>query len=113
MEFAVALASVVAVVGGLTLISTLSWLVRSNLGGKERLPPVKSGWIPWVGCAIPFGKEPLWFIQQTRKEVSLAKPKVEEGVFSGEEICGGLGLMYCSVVKPDTCKWLSSSSKSS
>ena len=81
MEFAVALASVVAVVGGLTLISTLSWLVRSNLGGKERLPPVKSGWIPWVGCAIPFGKEPLWFIQQTRKEVSLAKPKVEEGVF--------------------------------
>jgi len=65
MEFAAAV-----VIGGLALLAAVLWLVRSNSSRRTRLPPVKGGWIPWVGCAIPFGKEPLWFIQRTRKEVS-------------------------------------------
>ena len=100
MEFAVALGSVLTAVVGLTLFATVSWLVKSNLRGKARLPPVKSGWIPWVGCAIPFGKEPLWFIQQTRKEVRYCK-----GVgrcFLAGGVWGGLGLTYPSQAKPDT-----------
>ena len=60
------------VIGGLALLTTLLWLVRSNSIHRTRLPPVKGGWMPWVGCAIPFGKEPLLFIEQTRKEVSPA-----------------------------------------
>ena len=90
MEFAVALASVLAAVVGLTLFATVSWLVKSNLRGKARLPPVKSGWIPWVGCAIQFGKEPLWFIQQTRKEVSLILQRRWKMFFSGR----GCGLVW-------------------
>ena len=61
------------VIGGLALLTALLWLVRSNsIHRRTRLPPVKGGWMPWVGCAIPFGKEPLLFIEQTRKEVSPA-----------------------------------------
>ena len=74
MEFAAAV-----VIGGLALLATVLWLVRSNSSRRTRLPPVKGGWIPWVGCAIPFGKEPLWFIQRTRKEVSagLARTRIK------------------------------------
>ena len=68
MEFTDPVAAAV-VIGGLALLATLLWLVRSN---SARLPPVKGGWMPWVGCAIPFGKEPLWFIQRTKEEVSPA-----------------------------------------
>ena len=32
-------------------------------------PPVCKGWIPWLGCAVEFGKQPLDFIEQKRKEV--------------------------------------------
>ena len=33
------------------------------------LPPVQGGHIPWLGCAVSFGKEPLHFIQRTHKKV--------------------------------------------
>ena len=32
-------------------------------------PPVRTGWLPWLGCAVEFGKEPLNFIKRTKDEV--------------------------------------------
>ena len=45
----------------LTLISVT--LMKSKQAKK---PPVIAGWIPWVGCAIEFGKAPLNFIKAAR-----------------------------------------------
>ncbi|KAL8619018.1 hypothetical protein ACOMHN_020716 [Nucella lapillus] len=39
-----------------------------NNEGKN-LPPLYAGWIPWVGCALEFGKAPVHFIEQKRKEL--------------------------------------------
>lgn len=61
-----ALAAGIAVIGGLTLM--LAVLCRSR--GDLKLPPARSGWIPWLGVAIPFGKEPLKYLQRCRDEVS-------------------------------------------
>ncbi|BFZ25087.1 hypothetical protein BsWGS_28125 [Bradybaena similaris] len=35
---------------------------------KEQ-PPLYSGWIPWLGCAVEFGKSPLMFIEAKRQEM--------------------------------------------
>ena len=35
----------------------------------KRLPPVKSGPIPWLGCALQFGKAPLHVIRSAHQEV--------------------------------------------
>lgn len=32
-------------------------------------PPLYSGWLPWVGCAVEFGREPVYFIEEKRKEL--------------------------------------------
>ncbi len=45
------------------------WMVLLKLKAKLRYPPVESGWIPWLGCAVAFGKAPLLFIQQTKEKV--------------------------------------------
>ena len=57
-----------AVVGALGLVSFLAWLLRAQRR-RQNLPPERSGWLPWLGCAVAFGKAPLFFIQKTRKEV--------------------------------------------
>lgn len=57
-----------AVVGALGLVSFLAWLLRAQRR-RQDLPPERSGWLPWLGCAVDFGKAPLFFIQKTRKEV--------------------------------------------
>jgi len=33
-----------------------------------KYPPVIKGWIPWLGCAIDFGKEPLNFIKKSTEK---------------------------------------------
>lgn len=53
--------------GAVLLLAVLWRLLRAKPSG--RLPPVKDGWIPWLGCAIEFGKEPLFFVQKAQKEV--------------------------------------------
>ncbi|XP_064397824.1 24-hydroxycholesterol 7-alpha-hydroxylase-like [Halichondria panicea] len=45
------------------------WMVLLKLKAKLRYPPVESGWIPWLGCAVAFGKAPLLFIQQTKEKL--------------------------------------------
>ncbi|XP_076445401.1 24-hydroxycholesterol 7-alpha-hydroxylase-like [Babylonia areolata] len=42
------------------------WNAKSN-GGN--LPPLCAGWLPWIGCAVEFGKAPVHFIEQKRKEM--------------------------------------------
>lgn len=61
---------------GLVLVVALVLLVIAKLTifkSEANLPPAKRGLIPWVGVAIPFGKEPLYYIEKTRREVSGAK----------------------------------------
>lgn len=56
------------VVGTLGLVSFLAWLLRAQRR-RQNLPPERSGWLPWLGCAVAFGKAPLFFIQKMRREV--------------------------------------------
>ena len=46
----------------------ISYIVKSVLARKSTQPPVISGWVPWIGCAIEFGKAPLEFIRRARDE---------------------------------------------
>ncbi len=50
----------------LTLFMLLLLFFRKN---KCILPPCYSGWIPWLGCAIEFGKAPLHFIDESKQKV--------------------------------------------
>ena len=57
--------AILTVLGLLTLL-----LLKRAHGGADKLPPLRSGWLPWLGCALEFGKEPLNFIKRTRDEVT-------------------------------------------
>ncbi|XP_077977069.1 24-hydroxycholesterol 7-alpha-hydroxylase-like [Glandiceps talaboti] len=48
----------------LTVVLTWFILKRKNTG----LPPAVAGWIPWLGCAIEFGKAPLDFIARCKEK---------------------------------------------
>ena len=43
---------------------SLNFLAAKNV----KYPPVIKGWIPWLGCAIDFGKAPLNFIRKSTEE---------------------------------------------
>ena len=57
----------------LPVLTYLYWRVSNapaiSFSGSSKLPPVEGGWIPWLGCALAFGKEPLWFIKKTQEKV--------------------------------------------
>lgn len=59
---------------GVLLLGYLYWRVSrgpgAGLSRRCKLPPVEGGWIPWVGCAVAFGKEPLWYIKKTHDKVN-------------------------------------------
>ena len=46
---------------------------------STKYPPVCKGWIPWLGCAVEFGKRPLNFIEQKRKEVKAHDQMIDIG----------------------------------
>ena len=56
------------VVGALLILLVIVKLTIFKRGSN--LPPARTGWIPWIGVAVPFGKEPLYYIEKTRREVS-------------------------------------------
>ena len=58
----------VAILTVLGLLTSL--LLKRTHGGADKLPPLRSGWLPWLGCALEFGKEPLNFIKRIRDEVT-------------------------------------------
>lgn len=73
MEVAALLVVVVSV--AVLLLSYLCWKVSRSPGASClprgcKLPPVEGGWVPWVGCAVAFGKEPLWYIKKTHEKVN-------------------------------------------
>ena len=45
----------------------LNFLAAKNV----KYPPVIKGWIPWLGCAIDFGKAPLNFIRKSSERHGL------------------------------------------
>ena len=55
----------------LTLSVLAFFFLNRKSSANQCLPPLKSGWIPWFGIAFEFGKEPLHYIEKTRKEVGL------------------------------------------
>ncbi|ELU17287.1 hypothetical protein CAPTEDRAFT_220158 [Capitella teleta] len=38
-------------------------------GRATDLPPMLSGWVPWIGCALQMGQQPLNFIQNARQKL--------------------------------------------
>lgn len=54
---------------GVLLVAYLCWKVwrgpGASVGRVCKLPPVQRGWLPWLGCALDFGKQPLNYIKQT------------------------------------------------
>ena len=62
-------------VGAMLLLPALTylyWRISRGPGAslfRGKVPPVEGGWIPWLGCALTFGKEPLWFIKKAHKKV--------------------------------------------
>ena len=59
-----AMAAAVALMTALLVVAA-AWR-RSKSGN---LPPCRSGWIPWLGAGIAFGKAPLHYIESCRNEV--------------------------------------------
>ena len=56
---------------GLVLFILAQVYRRRQLIASLNLPPCYSGWIPFLGCAVEFGKEPLNFIEKMRQQVIL------------------------------------------
>ena len=46
----------------------ITYFVKSVLARKSNQPPIVTGWLPWIGCAIDFGKTPLEFIRRARDQ---------------------------------------------
>ena len=61
---ALAVPAVITVIGALACLFVI---YRRRV--DSRLPPERSGWIPWLGAAVPFGKAPLHYIKECRDEV--------------------------------------------
>ena len=40
-------------------------------GRRREMYPPCLGWIPWLGCAVQFGKAPLDFIEESRRKVNV------------------------------------------
>ena len=50
----------------LVVLLVIAFLSIDFLGKKNiKYPPLIKGWIPWLGCAIDFGKAPLNFIKES------------------------------------------------
>ena len=50
----------------LVVLPVIALLSLHFLTAKNtRYPPLIKGWIPWLGCAIDFGKAPLDFIKKS------------------------------------------------
>ncbi|ESO89269.1 hypothetical protein LOTGIDRAFT_106561 [Lottia gigantea] len=43
-------------------------LIKNQATGLK-YPPVYEGWLPWIGCAMEFGKQPLEFIHKKQQDL--------------------------------------------
>lgn len=59
------LTGLIGLVGSLIVLL----MVACRCSRGVQLPPTRSGWIPWLGAAVGFGKAPLHYIETCRQEV--------------------------------------------
>ena len=59
------------------------WLAKRS---RSLAPPSVSGWLPWVGCAVSFGKAPLEFIAKTKEQLGNVFTIHAAGKLSVEDI---------------------------
>lgn len=48
-------------------LALLTYLAKTVAGRKRTQPPVFSGWLPWIGCALEFGANPLGLIRRVQQ----------------------------------------------
>lgn len=53
------------------LVSALYFIPRLMSKRGTGRPPCNYGWLPFLGCAIEFGKEPLIYIRKMQRAVSI------------------------------------------
>ncbi|XP_045195675.1 24-hydroxycholesterol 7-alpha-hydroxylase-like [Mercenaria mercenaria] len=53
---------------GLIFIFSVLILIYFERYHDKKAPPSCGGWIPWLGCAVQFGKQPLGFIKRKSQE---------------------------------------------
>ena len=46
------------------------YIICIEIFKQKSQPPCVGYWQPWIGCALQFGKEPLYFIERARTKVS-------------------------------------------
>lgn len=69
MEIDISAHAVELVFVSVFLLAYVCWKLSSRDGKLH--PPVEGGWVPWLGCAVAFGKEPLWYIKKTHEKVGM------------------------------------------
>ncbi|XP_041351276.1 24-hydroxycholesterol 7-alpha-hydroxylase-like [Gigantopelta aegis] len=57
------------VVWALTVFLIVVFTLLIKRKKHTNYPPLYSGWIPWLGCALEFGRAPVLFIEAKRKEL--------------------------------------------
>ncbi|KAK7107491.1 24-hydroxycholesterol 7-alpha-hydroxylase-like [Littorina saxatilis] len=57
------------VLGLVSLLLQIFWRRIIAKNGRGDSPPMHTGWFPWIGCAVEFGKAPVHFIEAKRKEM--------------------------------------------
>ena len=65
-------------------------LVCLNQKSGSNCPPVKSGLIPWLGCAVEFGKAPLAVIRKCQQEVCVC-------------VCACVHACVCACMRANVC----------
>ena len=72
MEFPTSVSAIsdfLPVILGLVLYMVIRVYKRGQISTASGLPPCNSGWIPYLGCAVEFGKQPLQYIDSMYKKV--------------------------------------------
>lgn len=67
-EFAVFVLSTEMLLACLVVIGV--FIICIGYFKQKSQPPCLGYWQPWIGCAVEFGKEPLYFIERARRKVS-------------------------------------------
>jgi len=68
-EFSVFTLSIELLLACLAAI-VVSIICMDDIFKHKNEPPCLGYWKPWIGCALEFGKEPLYFIERARRKVS-------------------------------------------
>jgi len=51
------------------LVAFMVFITGMKVIKQKNQPPCLGYWRPWIGCAVEFGREPLYFIEKARRKV--------------------------------------------